>query len=281
MRARVIRGYTLGPIGAAALQQSRDNGAAELATLAARARRSDHVVLRMGSEGFRALLFDLDGTLVDSERQTDAAIASVMRRRAAGADIDVALPPHETRGRTWEDIASVLALRLRGTTSVDAKVLAKELAEEWANAIDAMAPIEGAVEAAFAASRLFDVAVVSSSPGDLIDRVLLRLGIAACVRVRVGAEDVRDPKPNPECFLLAASRLDVPTSACIVFEDSRAGLEAARAARMPSVLVRTRCDELDACLALATASILHYGEMTSERWMSLRDAGPAALLERD
>ncbi len=237
----------------------------------------------MGSEGFRALLFDLDGTLVDSERQTDEAIASVMRRRTTGADIDVALPPHETRGRTWEDIASVLALRLRETPSahVDAKVLAKELAGEWANAIDAMAPIEGAVEAAFVASRLFDVAVVSSSPRDLIDRVLLRLGIDACVRARVGAEDVRHPKPNPECFVLAASRLDVPASACIVFEDSRAGLEAARAARMPSVLVRARCDELDACLALATASILHYGEMTSERWMSLRDAGPAALLERD
>lgn len=241
----------------------------------------------MGSEGFRALLFDLDGTLVDSERQTDEAIASVMRRRAAGANADVVLPPHETRGRTWEDIASVLALRLRETpsTRVDAKelakVLAKELAEEWANAIDAMAPIEGAVEAASAASRLFDVAVVSSSPRDLIDRVLVRLGIAASVRARVGAEDVRHPKPNPECFVLAASRLDVPAEACIVFEDSRAGLEAARAARMPSVLVRARCDDLDACLALATASILHYGEMTSERWMALRTAGPTALIERD
>jgi sugar-phosphatase len=208
-----------------------------------------------------AVLFDLDGTLVDSEGQTDAAIAAVLAKHGHAAP-DPALPPDATRGRTWADI--VAALRARYPLDADPARLERELAGTWAAGIDAMRPIRGApafVRAVAAARR---VAVVSSSPRPLIERILAHLGIGAAVGACIGAEDVARPKPDPDPFLRGAAALGAVPEACVVFEDSRAGLVAARAAGMRSVLVLERCADREGCLALATASCEHYDALPDD-----------------
>ena len=75
-------------------------------------------------------------------------------------------------------------------------------------------------------------AVASSAPRANVEAVLGELGTASYFQAIVSAEDVRRGKPDPEVFLLAASRLGTPPDRCIVVEDAAAGLEGARRAGM-------------------------------------------------
>ena len=215
----------------------------------------------------RALLFDLDGTLVDTESDTDQAVEAVVARHGITG---FALPPTETRGRTWVHVAEVI--RARTQINVPTAVLAAELLAHW-NAVTADAkPIPGAAEALrAAAARKLKLAVVSSSPRAVIERFLEKLGVAHLVdeRARIGADDVRNGKPDPEGFLMAACALEVDPDEALVFEDSRAGLLAARAAGMRSMFVTCCAGDIAENAALATASFTHYGTLPPSFWDQL------------
>ena len=75
--------------------------------------------------------------------------------------------------------------------------------------------------------------------GDQIEYVLDGLNLRRYFATVVGADDVARGKPEPDLFLLAAERLNLPSEACLVFEDSLAGLEAAHRAGMQSIAVTT------------------------------------------
>lgn len=218
-----------------------------------------------------AILFDLDGTLIDSEGRTDAAIALVLSRH----HVDGALPPAETRGRTWDAIVG--ALRTRYRIDVDAATLEGELMQAWGAFASGMLPIPGAPAGVRAAAALFPVAVVSSSPRVVVEELLEHMGVRAAVSVVVGAGETPRPKPDPACFHLAAARLGVDSGACLVFEDSSAGLLAAQAAGMPSVVVECRCAELLRCRVLATSRCTDFRALPEGFWRALRDDGSAAL----
>jgi beta-phosphoglucomutase-like phosphatase (HAD superfamily) len=222
----------------------------------------------------RAVLFDLDGTLVDSEAQTDLAIEEVM---AAHGHEGVVLPPYETRGRSWHDIATTLSARHAPTATVAR--LVSELEEVWAAGIDSVPPIPGAPEAIRAATRHLRVAIVSSSPRFVIDRFAERLGVGDVVPgdARIGADQITRFKPDPEGFLLAAQRFGASPHECVVFEDSRAGLEAARQAGMFSVAVLYRCAEPEACRELATTTCRDYLALSPTFWQDLAHKGPHIL----
>ena len=215
----------------------------------------------------RALLFDLDGTLVDAETQTDEAVGVIVARHGIEG---FALPATETHGRTWTHVADVI--RARTGIGVPADVLAAELLAYWNAATTEAKPLPGAAEALrAAAARQLKLAVVSSSPRAVIDRFLARLGAEDLVdrRARIGGDDVRNGKPDPEGFLLAARALDVDPGEALVFEDSRAGLLAARAAGMRSMFVTCCADDIAGNAALATASLTHYGTLPPSFWDQL------------
>jgi HAD superfamily hydrolase (TIGR01509 family) len=191
----------------------------------------------------------MDGTLVDSEGQTDAAIATVM---AAHGVPGVVLAPNDTRGRTWGHVVTTLA-RMHPRAVVDAAALEAELIASWADQIAAVVEIPGAADAVRRAAAFAHVAVVSSSPRALVDRITRKLGVRELLGTIVGAEDVSAPKPAPDCWLRAAGELGVAPARCLVVEDSRAGLEAARAAGMRAYCVLHVCAEVPACTALASA----------------------------
>jgi len=215
----------------------------------------------------RALLFDLDGTLVDTETHTDQAIEAVVARHGITG---FALPPTETRGRTWAHVAEVI--RTRTQIELPTSVLTAELLAHW-NAVTADAkPIPGAPDALrAAAARKLKLAVVSSSPRAVIERFLEKLGVAHLVdeRARIGGDDVRNGKPDPEGFLMAARALEVDPEDALVFEDSRAGLVAARAAGMRSMFVTCCAGDIAENAALATASFTHYGTLPPSFWDQL------------
>lgn len=215
----------------------------------------------------RALLFDLDGTLVDTETHTDKSIGTVVARHGVAG---FALPPTETRGRTWVHVADVI--RTRTGIDVPTAVLAAELLAHWNEATADAKPIPGAPEALrAAAARQLKLAVVSSSPRAVIARFLESLEVADLVdqNARIGGDDVRNGKPDPEGFLMAARALEVDPDDALVFEDSRAGLVAARAAGMRSMFVMCCAADIPENTALATASFTHYGTLPPTFWDQL------------
>ncbi len=222
-----------------------------------------------GMTPVRAVLFDLDGTLVDSEIHTDRAISAVT---ALYGIADFTLPHGETRGRTWAHVAEVI----RARTNIDrtATELADELLALWIDLAMDVKPIPGAPEALRAAAAIgLKLGVVSSSPRSVIDSFLDKLGVADCVdaRARIGGDSVSNGKPDPEGFLLAARALDVDPADALVFEDSQAGLLAAKSAGMRSVFVSCCASDIAANAALATASCTDYRALPPHFWDGLAD----------
>jgi len=193
-----------------------------------------------------AVLWDLDGTLVDSEefhwqswRDTMAEEGVKVTRaqfvETFGLRNDEILPRWLGEAATAADIARVSSAK---------EVLYRKLVRAAG-----LKPLPGAAEWV---RKLGDLgwrqAIGSSAPRENIDVVLEALGLAACFDAIVSGEDVTAGKPDPQVFLKAALKLGFPPHHCVVVEDSAAGVEAARRAGMSSIGVR-RNGSLAATLA--------------------------------
>lgn len=218
--------------------------------------------------GYAAALFDLDGTLMDSEPLTDLAIRQVMAARGCP---EASLLASETRGRSWRDISAILGERY----AVSTLGLAQELSHCWISLDGDVLPVPGAAAAIKTAAQVLKLGVVSSSPRAVIDDFLERLGVAQLIPpgARVGAEDVLRGKPDPEPYLLGAKRLGVLPHQCVVFEDSPAGLRSAQAAGMARVLVCYACAQPMAWRGLADRSIQDYQGLDLLWWQNLARHG--------
>jgi sugar-phosphatase len=214
----------------------------------------------------RAALFDLDGTLVDSEVHTDAAVREIAKRHGVAG---FALPDAETRGRTWAHIAN--EMRRQAGIAAGAGTLAGELLELWSGLAADVTPVPGAPEAIREAAGVLPLGVVSSSPRAVIDRFLAKLGVGDCIagRARIGGDSVRASKPDPDGYLQGASALGAEPADCLVFEDSQAGLLAARAAGMRSMFIRCCAADVEGNTALATASCTDYRSLPPHFWQRI------------
>ena len=181
---------------------------------------------------WEAVFFDMDGTLVDSEPLSDRLISGLLDEQNLPAP---PFPLSQFHGQTWETVEATL---VELHPSLSGLELAERFEREFHELLGSELPpvIAGARDAFTAAARHGAAGIVSSSPRATIELVAASLGLAP--RVIVGAEDVRQSKPHPECYLLAADRAGALPSRCLVFEDSEAGLEAAGAAGMTVIAVR-------------------------------------------
>lgn len=184
-----------------------------------------------------AALFDLDGTLVDREPLMLDALGATLR--AAGRELDVEDVAAFT-GRAWTDVYQCLAIESTLGWSFDElmdRVLAtsEELlaAGREARVLTGAVPLVNRLH-----QRGMPIAVVTGSLRREVDPVLSQLGITELLALVLPADDYGPGKPHPECYLRAAAALGVDASACVVFEDSDAGIAAGCAAGMKVVAVR-------------------------------------------
>ncbi|MEZ7006116.1 HAD-IA family hydrolase [Streptomyces sp. AD55] len=179
----------------------------------------------------RALLLDMDGTLVNS----DAAVERVWRRWAGRHGLDGEEVMKVVHGRQgYASMALLLPDRPMEQNHADnARMLAAETADT-----DGVVAIPGA-EAFLASLAGLPHALVTSADAALAGARMAAAGLAL-PDVRVTAESVGASKPDPEGFLKGAAELGVAPADCVAFEDSAAGIAAARAAGMRVVGVGPR-----------------------------------------
>lgn len=177
----------------------------------------------------RAVLLDLDGTLIDTEPLHKATADDVL------ADVGVILTVDDYRALAGKgDVDFFGALHARhGFASSVGEIIARRT-----ELVVARAPGFG-LRANPGVDDLLDLldqrglprAVASGSARAQIDALLAAAGLLPRLQVRVsGHDDVPRQKPAPDVFLAAAAALGVPASACIAVEDSRTGVAAAQAA---------------------------------------------------
>jgi beta-phosphoglucomutase len=202
----------------------------------------------------RAVLWDMDGTLIDSEefhwiswRETMAregvAITHEQFLSSFGRRNDSIVPGWLGPGATPERIERV----------ADAK-------EELYRLIirrDGISPLPGVEDWLH---RLHDQgwlqAIASAAPRANVDAVLEAMSAAHFFQAIVSAEDVRRGKPDPEVYLTAASRLGASPDKCIVLEDAVAGVQGARSAGMKSIGVSRNGAHLPADIVVTSLASL-------------------------
>lgn len=212
---------------------------------------------------FDAVLFDMDGTLVDTEPQTGEAIALVMRPLGVSA---ANLPTRLTSGRSWGSICDSLCEKYPQARGVGD--LEQRLVDTWTELVGVADPITGAVWAMKEASRHLRVGVVSSSPRFLVDQLLEHIGLDHLVapEARIGGEDVQRHKPEPEGFLKCAKILGVAPERTLVFEDSLAGVMAAKAAGACCVAVLQACGDVEHCQEHADWTVHNFEDLPEVFW---------------
>lgn len=209
----------------------------------------------------RAVLWDLDGTLVDSGDLHWVAWRDAMAAEGVTITRDMF---EATFG--WKN--DPILRRWLGDDAGDERkrriAEGKEEAYRAALRAQGLAPLPGAREwVEHLHAEGWKQAICSSAPRANIEAVLEVTGLGHDFEVIVAAEDVTLGKPDPQVFLLGAARLNVPVTRAIVVEDAEAGVEAARRAGMKSIGVNGKVP-LRADLVVATLE-----ELTASSWASL------------
>lgn len=179
-----------------------------------------------------AFLFDLDGTLVDTEPLWVEAIVAWLADRGASATADAIMSL--VFGHSWLDIQAALHAEFPQLPKANAVEDAATLRPYYDRlATDpAKQVIAGSVAFFRKAAKIAPCVIVSGSPHDDVVKAAELCGISHLVRFVLGGEECGRGKPAPDGFLKAASMLDVDASECVVIEDSTAGVAAGRAAGM-------------------------------------------------
>lgn len=204
-----------------------------------------HDSLFLGERPVRALLFDLDGLLVDSEPvwfEVESAFLATLGHVWTHADALACMGQGTPNTlRLWRDRFGVEVDLERDTETILDGVIAR------APSIPLKPGARSLLE--WAARRRVPMAVASSSRHRLIEAVLAAKDLRPYFASVVSGQDVSRGKPAPDIFLLAAERLGVPPEQCVVLEDAVAGTMGALAAGAQVIVVPSAPDPRFATLA--------------------------------
>jgi HAD superfamily hydrolase (TIGR01509 family) len=214
-----------------------------------------------------AVIFDMDGVLVDSE-----AVWDEVRKRFTEENGG---RWHEGAQRDMMGMSSVewsRYVRDRLGVDMDPEEISAAVANRVAEGYRESLPLlPGAVEAVRSLAGEWPLGLASSSNRHVIDLVLDLAGIADAFRATVSSEEVRAGKPAPDVYLEAAGRLSVDPAACVAIEDSTNGIRSAHAAGMAVIAVPNQDfpPERDA-LGLADETLKSLTEVTPSLVRQLR-----------
>lgn len=182
---------------------------------------------------YDAILFDLDGTLIDTERLAIETGAEALAALGLTQHNDLL---HSLIGLDQTQAGLIIGERL---PEIDLEAFRSEWHQRFGVAMASGVPLKPGAEAlVHDLSRNHCLGLVTSSQRETATDKLTRSGLITAFRTVVAREDVTMPKPAPEPYLLAANRLGAQPGNCLVFEDSEPGAKAAWAAGMRVVQVQ-------------------------------------------
>ena len=180
-----------------------------------------------------AVVFDLDGVLLDTEQVWDEVREALARER----------------GGRWHERAQADMMGMSSTEwsrYMHDELGLKESAEELNRLVvermqsryrERLPVVEGAVDAVRRLAAHWPLGLASSSNRPLIDLALELMGVADLFDATVSSEEVERGKPAPDVYLEAARRLDVPPESVVAIEDSASGISSAKAAGMRVIAI--------------------------------------------
>lgn len=220
-----------------------------------------------------ALIFDMDGTMVDSMPWHAKAWIEFARRR--GLALDVPDLMRRTTGRNAFECACELMEREVSVAESDAITHEKEsIYRELFGAVFAEVAGFNAFARA-AAARGLKIAVGTAGDRQNVAFVMERLRMDPLPLAIVGGDEGFTGKPTPAIFLEAARRIGVAPEHCIVFEDAPFGIEAARRAGMRAVAVCTTHSAAELAGPHVIAAVHDYEELALSNFLETLDAATA------
>jgi HAD superfamily hydrolase (TIGR01509 family) len=210
-----------------------------------------------------AVVFDLDGVIVDSEQVWDEVREAYVRETGGTYTDESARDMMGMSSPEWSRYMAE-ALRVPGTPEeINAAIVERMLARYG----EAPPLLPGALEAVRRVGASVPLAIASSSNRELIDVVLRASGLAADFRATVSSEEVPRGKPWPDVYLEAARRLGVDPARCGAVEDSHNGIRSAKAAGMRVVAVpNAHYPPDDEALGLADVVVPSIDELQVEHF---------------
>ena len=208
-----------------------------------------------------AIIFDLDGVLLDSEQRWNEAKEALVRE-AGGTWLEKA--PEVMMGMSSPEWSAYLRDDLGVQRDLDAinDDVVRRMHESYE---DGLPLLPGALETVRALGARWPLGLASSSNREIIDVFLERSGVGDLFGATVSSEQVSRGKPAPDVYVETARRLGVDPRACVAIEDSANGLRAAHAAGMPVVAApNPHYPPGDDALALAAAVVDGVGDVTPE-----------------
>ncbi len=206
-----------------------------------------------------AVVFDLDGVIVDSERLWDEVRERYARESGGSYGPTAARDMMGMSAPEWSRYMAE-SLGVPGTPEeIDAAVVERMLARYG----EAPPLIDGAVDAVRAIHDRWPLAIASSSNPELIEVVLRVSGLAPLFETAVSSQEVARGKPAPDVYLEAARRLGVDAAHCAAVEDSENGIRSAHAAGMRVIAVpNPHFPPSDDALGLAAATVAAISGLT-------------------
>jgi HAD superfamily hydrolase (TIGR01509 family) len=208
-----------------------------------------------------AVVFDLDGVLVQTEEIWDDVREAFVRERGGRYDAEA---QRAMMGMSSTEWSRYIHGEL-GVADAPEEISAEVVRRMTARYEDRLPLLDGAREAVERLSARWPLGLASSSNRPLIDAVLRLAGLTELFRATVSSEEVERGKPAPDVYLEAARRLDIGPDRCAAIEDSHSGIRSAEAAGMRVVAIpNPSYPPDDEALVLADVVLRSLAELTPE-----------------
>ena len=207
-----------------------------------------------------AIIFDLDGTVLSNEDEYGAAFANVLR--SLGAKVNLEYPHVGGIGvkENWPGLLKKYKINTEKTTDE----LARQTQQEYLKQLSKVQLKDGfeVFVRELKASEI-PIALATSNVRLMLEETFNKIDIEGYFDAVTTGEEVMAKKPAPDLFLKTAQKLGVEPSECLVFEDSGAGIAAAKAAGMKAVAI-ARDEDHAKSLTAADLVIRNYKEVSPE-----------------
>jgi HAD superfamily hydrolase (TIGR01509 family) len=215
-----------------------------------------------------AVVFDLDGVLVDSEPVWEQVRRQVVAERGGHWAPDA---QRRLMGMSTPEWAAYLSRDLGVGLPPDqvATLVIERMAARYAKQVPLM---DGAADAVHRIAARWPLGVASSSPPRLIETVLRSAGLRSCFSAAMSTEQVAHGKPAPDIYMAVAARLGFPPGGCAAVEDSANGLRSAAAAGLRVIAIpQPRYPPEPDALALASLVLPSLAGLTVDAIAVLAD----------